>query len=132
MGQVAVRFPAHRSLAGRPDRARPAVPAAAALDHHARSGFGKGCRRAYSMRPPAAAPIRGDLWRYTSPYRGLAAMEEKDSDYFFGRERETVDVLAALAGATDRLAGAHRQFRRGQILAGAGRRARGAQTPGLA
>jgi hypothetical protein len=32
----------------------------------------------------------GELWRYTSPYRGLAAMEEKDSDYFFGRERETV------------------------------------------
>jgi hypothetical protein len=39
----------------------------------------------------------GDLWRYTSPYRGLEAMEEKDSDYFFGRERETVDVLEALA-----------------------------------
>jgi hypothetical protein len=47
--------------------------------------------------------IRGDLWRYTSPYRGLAAMEEKDTDCFFGRKRETVDVLAALAGATDRL-----------------------------
>ena len=28
----------------------------------------------------------GELWRYTSPYRGLEAMEEKDSDYFFGRE----------------------------------------------
>jgi hypothetical protein len=27
----------------------------------------------------------GELWRYTQPYRGLAAMEEKDSDYFFGR-----------------------------------------------
>ena len=38
-----------------------------------------------------------ELWRYTSPYRGLAAMEEKDSDYFFGRERETVDVISALA-----------------------------------
>ena len=46
---------------------------------------------------------RGDLWRYTSPYRGLAAMEEKDSDYFFGRERETVEVLYALAAAPDRL-----------------------------
>jgi TIR domain len=46
---------------------------------------------------------RSDLWRYTSPYRGLAAMEEKDSDYFFGRKRETVDVLFALAGAPDRL-----------------------------
>ena len=45
----------------------------------------------------------GELWRYTSPYRGLAAMEEKDSDYFFGREHETVDVLSALAAAADRL-----------------------------
>jgi formylglycine-generating enzyme required for sulfatase activity len=45
----------------------------------------------------------GDLWRYTSPYRGLAAMEEKDSDYFFGRERETVDVLSAPPVAVDRL-----------------------------
>src|SRR5262249_15256978 len=44
-----------------------------------------------------------ELWRYTSPYRGLAAMEEQDSDYFFGRERETVDVLSALAVAVDRL-----------------------------
>jgi formylglycine-generating enzyme required for sulfatase activity len=45
----------------------------------------------------------GELWRYTSPYRGLAAMEEQDSDYFFARERETVDVLSALAVANDRL-----------------------------
>jgi hypothetical protein len=45
----------------------------------------------------------GELWRYTSPYRGLAAMEEKDGDYFFGREGETVDVLSALAAAPDRL-----------------------------
>ena len=45
----------------------------------------------------------GELWRYTSPYRGLAAMEEKDSDYFFGRERETIDVLSALAASVDRL-----------------------------
>jgi hypothetical protein len=39
----------------------------------------------------------GELWRYTSPYRGLEAMEEKDSDYFFGRKRETIEVLNALA-----------------------------------
>ena len=45
----------------------------------------------------------GELWRYMSPYRGLAAMEEKDSDYFFGREREIVDVISALAAAPDRL-----------------------------
>jgi len=30
-------------------------------------------------------------------------MEEKDSDYFFGREQETVDVVSALAAAADRL-----------------------------
>jgi len=45
----------------------------------------------------------GELWRYASPYRGLEAMEDKDSDFFFGRERETVDVLSALAGMPDRL-----------------------------
>lgn len=44
-----------------------------------------------------------DLWRYTCPYRGLAAMEERDSGYFFGRRRETVDVLSTLAGDTNRL-----------------------------
>jgi hypothetical protein len=37
----------------------------------------------------------GELWRYTSPYRGLSAMEEKDADYFFGRERETINVAYA-------------------------------------
>jgi formylglycine-generating enzyme required for sulfatase activity len=45
----------------------------------------------------------GELWRHTSPYRGLSAMEEKDADYFFGRRRETVEVIKALAGAPDRL-----------------------------
>jgi hypothetical protein len=44
----------------------------------------------------------GELWRHTSPYRGLAAMTEEDSDYFFGRTHETVEVLNALA-APDRL-----------------------------
>ena len=38
-----------------------------------------------------------ELWRYASPYRGLEAMEEKDSDYFFGRSRETAAALEALA-----------------------------------
>jgi len=45
----------------------------------------------------------GELWRYTSPYRGLAAMTEADSDFFFGRDRETVEVLNVLAAAPDRL-----------------------------
>ncbi|HKN30813.1 MAG TPA: TIR domain-containing protein [Roseiarcus sp.] len=48
----------------------------------------------------AASGIGGrpsELWRYASPYRGLEAMEEKDSDYFFGRTRETIEALDALA-----------------------------------
>ena len=44
-----------------------------------------------------------ELWRYTSPYRGLFAMDERDSDYFFGRERETVEVLNVLAAQSSRL-----------------------------
>ena len=44
-----------------------------------------------------------ELWRYTSPYRGLAAMTEADSDFFFGRQRETRDVLDALGSASERL-----------------------------
>jgi hypothetical protein len=45
----------------------------------------------------------GERWRYTIPYRGLSAMEEKDSDYFFGRERETVEALNVLAKQSGRL-----------------------------
>jgi hypothetical protein len=45
---------------------------------------------------------RGELWRHTSPYRGLATMEEKDSDYFFGRSRETIELVNALAVASNR------------------------------
>jgi formylglycine-generating enzyme required for sulfatase activity len=47
--------------------------------------------------------LPGELWRYTSPYRGLAAMTEIDSDFFFGREDETVEVLSVIASAPDRL-----------------------------
>ena len=36
-------------------------------------------------------------------------MEEKDSDYFFGRNRETIEVLASLAGEGRRLTGASRE-----------------------
>ncbi len=39
----------------------------------------------------------GELWRYTNPYRGLAAMREEDSAFFFGREAETCTTLQALA-----------------------------------
>jgi hypothetical protein len=37
-----------------------------------------------------------ELWRHTAPYRGLAAMTEADSEFFFGRERETEQVIRAL------------------------------------
>ncbi len=45
----------------------------------------------------------GELWRYTAPYRGLAAMTEADSDFFFGRARETAEVINILAGSSDKL-----------------------------
>ena len=45
----------------------------------------------------------GELWRYTSPYRGLAAMEQKDSDYFFGRAQETVEVVRTIAENPDKI-----------------------------
>src|SRR5215475_13554919 len=45
----------------------------------------------------------GELWRYTSPYRGLAAMAEKDSDYFFGRKEKTVEILELFATTPDHL-----------------------------
>jgi len=38
-----------------------------------------------------------ERWRYSSPYRGLTSMQERDADYFFGRERETIEVLNVLA-----------------------------------
>ena len=88
--------------------------------------------RGSSTRRPAAAQRPPELWRYTSPYRGLEAMEEKDSDYFFGRERETVEVLERARSSARPAAGADRQFGRRQILARAGRRAGGAQASGLA
>ncbi len=45
-----------------------------------------------------------ELWRHNAPYRGLAAMTEADADFFFGRGRETVEAVGALAAAPDRLA----------------------------
>jgi hypothetical protein len=41
----------------------------------------------------------GELWRHTAPYRGLYAMTESDADFFFGRARETAEVIGALAAA---------------------------------
>jgi formylglycine-generating enzyme required for sulfatase activity len=50
------------------------------------------------------APPPEELWRYTAPYRGLQAMTESDADFFFGRVRETAEVIGALAEAPDKLA----------------------------
>jgi formylglycine-generating enzyme required for sulfatase activity len=43
------------------------------------------------------------LWRHTAPYRGLAAMTEADSDFFFGRGPETVAVIRTLEAHPDKL-----------------------------
>jgi formylglycine-generating enzyme required for sulfatase activity len=45
----------------------------------------------------------GELWRHTQPYRGLHAMTASDADFFFGRGRETVEVIGALAATPDKL-----------------------------
>jgi formylglycine-generating enzyme required for sulfatase activity len=45
-----------------------------------------------------------ELWRHTAPYRGLAAMTESDSDFFFGRDQKIVEVISILAAAPDHLA----------------------------
>jgi formylglycine-generating enzyme required for sulfatase activity len=45
----------------------------------------------------------GELWRHTAPYRGLAAMRESDADFFFGRDRETTEVIGALAATAGKL-----------------------------
>jgi formylglycine-generating enzyme required for sulfatase activity len=49
------------------------------------------------------APPPEELWRYTAPYRGLNAMTESDADFFFGRARETNEVIGALANAPNEL-----------------------------
>jgi ATP-dependent Clp protease ATP-binding subunit ClpA len=50
---------------------------------------------------PATRP--GELWRYTRPYSGLEAMTEANSDFFFGRERETIEVIEALLATKSKL-----------------------------
>jgi formylglycine-generating enzyme required for sulfatase activity len=45
----------------------------------------------------------GELWCFTRPYRGLDAMTEANSDYFFGRDRKTVEIIDALASTPGKL-----------------------------
>jgi WD40 repeat protein len=57
------------------------------------------------MDAAAGAGTRpGQLWRHTAPYRGLAAMTEADTEYFFGRSGESIEVLRALETTPDRFA----------------------------
>lgn len=44
-----------------------------------------------------------ELWRGEHPFRGLAALEERDAKFFFGRARETEDILDRLSRARGRL-----------------------------
>jgi hypothetical protein len=37
-----------------------------------------------------------ELWRYSAPYRGLAAMVESDCEFFFGRSKETIEIIKIL------------------------------------
>ena len=61
---------------------------AVALDHHRRPGVGEGLLAQAIGGGRGRRREPGELWRYTAPYRGLAAMTEADSDFFFGRGHE--------------------------------------------
>ena len=74
----------------------------------------------------------GELWRHTAPYRGLSAMTESDADFFFGRTRETAEVLGALGSTPDKISASSRQLGCRQILGCAGWRARCLDAAGLA
>lgn len=58
----------------------------------------KGLAQVMDAAASGGAPP-GELWRHTAPYRGLYAMTESDADYFFGRGRETTEVIGALAAS---------------------------------
>jgi formylglycine-generating enzyme required for sulfatase activity len=49
------------------------------------------------------APKPPEPWRAINPYRGLVALEEQDADFFFGRDRETSDILDKIMAAPGRL-----------------------------
>jgi formylglycine-generating enzyme required for sulfatase activity len=64
------------------------------------------CEQSVAKIRDAAAGGGGlpsELWRYTAPYRGLQAMTESDADFFFGRHRETAEIVGALAETPDKL-----------------------------
>jgi hypothetical protein len=42
-------------------------------------------------------------WRAINPYRGLVALDEQDADFFFGRDRETDDIINHMIARPGRL-----------------------------
>ena len=44
-----------------------------------------------------------EAWRTINPYRGMLALEEQDSDFFFGRQEETRLALEVLTAKNNRL-----------------------------
>jgi TIR domain len=51
--------------------------------------------------PELAAPP--EPWRAINPYRGLVALKEQDADFFFGRDRESGDIIDKILAAPGRL-----------------------------
>lgn len=47
--------------------------------------------------------LSAKLWRHTAPYRGLHAMSESDTDFFFGRDHETSEVIRTIETTPDKL-----------------------------
>ena len=43
------------------------------------------------------------LWKLVNPYRGLEAMTEVNAEYFYGRDEETAEVIAAFAETPSRI-----------------------------
>jgi formylglycine-generating enzyme required for sulfatase activity len=48
-------------------------------------------------------PKQPEPWRAINPYRGLIALEEQDADFFFGRDRETADIIERIIAVPGRL-----------------------------
>ena len=48
-------------------------------------------------------PKPPEPWRAINPYRGLVALEEQDADFFFGRDRETGDIIKHVMARPGRL-----------------------------
>jgi formylglycine-generating enzyme required for sulfatase activity len=47
-------------------------------------------------------PKPPEPWRAINPYRGLVALEEQDADFFFGRDRETGEIIGKIIAAPGR------------------------------